>query len=310
MPTSGNAAEKKEMTGMEKKTENAEHLKEIVREKYGELARVGGSCCGPTSCCGPADGESPFVRINEDYTQREGYVPDADLGLGCGIPIDAADLHPGQTVVDLGSGAGNDAFLARRFVGETGKVIGVDMTPDMIKKARENAAKVGYANVEFRLGELEALPVGGGSADRVISNCVLNLVPDKRQAFLEMHRILKPGGKFAVSDVVLEGDFPEELKQAAELYVGCVAGAMQKSAYLESLREIGFGAIQVSKEKVLEVPEDLLAAYLSGEQRQALARSGTRVLSITVEGVKAAKTEGDACCTPLAEAGSCCNPRG
>jgi arsenite methyltransferase len=297
---------------MEKKMENAEDLKQIVREKYGELARVGGSCCGPTSCCGPSDGESAFVHINEDYTQREGYVPEADLGLGCGIPIDAADLRPGQTVVDLGSGAGNDAFIARRYVGESGKVIGVDMTPDMIKKARENAAKVGLANVEFRLGELEALPVSGNSVDRVISNCVLNLVPDKRQAFREMHRILKPRGKFSVSDVVLEGDFPEELKQAAELYVGCVAGAMQKSAYLDTLKETGFGEVRVAKEKILEVPEELLAAYLSGEQRRTLAQSALRVLSITVQGEKPVEAGVEACCTPLAVAGSgpCCHPIG
>ncbi|HKP94325.1 MAG TPA: arsenite methyltransferase [Fibrobacteria bacterium] len=295
---------------METKMETAEDLKEIVREKYGRLAREGGSCCGPTSCCGPSNGDAPFVRINEDYTRREGYIKDADLGLGCGIPIDAADLHPGQTVVDLGSGAGNDAFVARRIVGETGKVIGVDMTPDMIKKARENAVKVGYANVEFRLGEIEALPVSGDSADRVISNCVLNLVPDKKNAFVEMHRILKPGGKFGVSDVVLEGDFPEELRRAAELYAGCVSGAMRKRDYLASLEEIGFEDIRVTGEKVLEVPEDLLAAYLSGEQRKSLAQSGVRVLSITLQGTKPRKQASSACCTPLDSAGDgpCCHP--
>jgi SAM-dependent methyltransferase len=290
--------------------ENAESLKEIVREKYGQIARDGGSCCGPTSCCGPATGETPFVRINEDYTGLEGYIRDADLGLGCGIPIDAADLQPGQTVVDLGSGAGNDAFIARKAVGEAGKVIGVDMTPDMIKKARENAAQVGYANVEFRLGELEALPVGGNSVDRVISNCVLNLVPDKAQAFREMHRILKPGGKFGVSDVVVEGAFPEELRQAAELYIGCVAGAMPKDRYLASLGEIGFTDIRILKEKALDVPEDLLAAYLSEDQRKSLARSGARILSITVQGAKAPQRSEETCCTPLAEAGTgpCCHP--
>lgn len=295
---------------MDSKMETAESLKEIVREKYGQLAREGGSCCGPTSCCGPSNAGDPFVHINEDYTNLDGYVKEADLGLGCGIPIDAADLHPGQTVVDLGSGAGNDAFIARSVVGASGKVIGVDMTPDMIKKARENAVKVGFSNVEFRLGELESLPVGGNSVDRVISNCVLNLVPDKAQAFQEMHRILKPGGKFGVSDVVLVGEFPEELRQAAELYVGCVAGAMQKSDYLESLRQIGFEDIRVTKEKILEVPEDLLAAYLSVEQRKSLAQSGVHVLSITVQGTKAVKTASAACCTPLASAGNgpCCNP--
>lgn len=290
--------------------DNAENLKHIVREKYGQLAREGGSCCGPTSCCGPEKGDAPFVHLNEDYTQLEGYVKDADLGLGCGIPLDAADLKEGQTVVDLGSGAGNDAFVARRAVGERGKVIGVDMTPDMIKKARENASRVGYANVEFRLGEIESLPVAGNSADRVISNCVLNLVPEKSRAFREMHRILKPGGKFGVSDIVLEGEFPVELRQAAELYIGCVSGAMQKDAYLESLRAIGFIDIKVMKEKMLVLPEDLLAAYLTEAQRKAMAQSGVKVASITVQGTKPDRESAEACCIPLAdaEAGSCCHP--
>lgn len=290
--------------------DTAENLKQIVREKYGQLAREGGSCCGPTSCCGPEKGDAPFVRLNEDYSKLEGYVKDADLGLGCGIPLEAADLKAGQTVVDLGSGAGNDVFVARRVVGETGKVIGVDMTPDMIKKARENAARVGYANVDFRLGELEALPVGGNSADRVISNCVLNLVPDKTQAFREMHRILKPGGKFGVSDVVLDGEFPAELRQAAELYIGCVSGAMQKDTYLESLRAIGFSEVKVMTEKNLALPEDLLAAYLTEDQRKTMARSGLKVMSVTVQGTKPDRESGEACCIPLAdaEAGSCCHP--
>lgn len=295
---------------MESKPVNAENLKEIVRERYGQLAREGGSCCGPTSCCGPESesADTPFVRINEDYSLLEGYVKDADLGLGCGIPLDAAGLKEGQTVVDLGSGAGNDAFIARRQVGPTGKVIGVDMTPDMIKKARENAAKAGYPNVEFRLGELEALPVESGTVDRVISNCVLNLVPDKEQAFREMHRILKPGGIFAISDVVLEGDLPAELRAAAELYIGCISGAMRKADYLESLRAAGFGNLRIQKEKTLDLPEDLLAAYLSEEQRRMLAESGAKILSITVQGAKP-EDEGD-CCKPLAEAGSgpCCHP--
>ncbi len=295
---------------MEKTTETAENLKEIVREKYGQLAREGGSCCGPTSCCGPAAEDTPFIRINEDYSRLEGYVKDADLGLGCGIPLDAADLRPGQTVVDLGSGAGNDAFIARNRVGGQGKVIGVDMTPDMIKKARGNAVKAGYANVEFRLGELEALPIGGGTADRVISNCVLNLVPDKAQAFREMHRILKPGGKFGISDVVLEGSLPDELRAAAELYVGCVSGAMQKDAYLESLRAAGFGDLRILREKALDLPEDLLAAYLSESQRKLLADSGARILSVTVQGTKAGEEAKSECCLPLAAAGSgpCCHP--
>ena len=233
--------------------------------------------------------------------------------MGCGIPTDAADLKPGQVVLDLGSGAGNDVFVARGLVGESGKVIGVDMTPDMIKKARGNAAKLGFANVDFRLGEIEALPVDGSSIDRIISNCVLNLVPDKRAAFAEMFRVLKPQGSFGVSDIVIDGDFPESLKQAAELYVGCVSGAMRKDAYLDTLRAVGFQDIELVKEKEIRLPGDLLAAYLDDSQRETLGRSGMRILSITVKGVKPAlknaATPGP-CCAPLEAAGNgpCCNP--
>lgn len=299
--------------------ENAENLKEAVREKYGQLAREGGSCCGPASCCGPDKGngagkvETAFVDFSEDYGAKEGYVKEADLGLGCGIPTDAADLKPGQVVLDLGSGAGNDVFVARGLVGESGKVIGVDMTPDMIKKARGNAAKLGFANVDFRLGEIEALPVEGSSIDRIISNCVLNLVPDKRAAFAEMFRVLKPQGSFGVSDIVIDGDFPEPLKQAAELYVGCVSGAIRKDAYLDTLRAAGFRDVEVVKEKEIRLPGDLLAAYLDDSQREALNRSGMRILSITVKGVKPSGKNAAtpaSCCTPLAAAGDgpCCNP--
>lgn len=294
--------------------ENPENIKEIVREKYGQLARENGSCCGPTSCCGPvAEAGGGFVDFSEDYARLEGYVPDADLGLGCGLPTEGAGLKPGQTVLDLGSGAGNDAFVARRAVGEKGKVIGVDMTPDMIKKARENAAKMGYGNVEFRLGEIEALPLEAGSVDRIISNCVLNLVPDKARAFAEMHRVLKPGGSFSVSDIVLEGPFPEELKKAAELYVGCVSGAMQKAGYLGAMRDAGFENVEIVREKTITLPEDLLSAYLSAAERGSLEKSGVRILSVTVRGAKPAGSAGASaspCCTPLetAEPGACCSP--
>lgn len=289
--------------------DTAENLKEVVREKYGQIARDGGSCCGPTNCCGPVKGEAGFVDFSEDYTALAGYVAEADLGLGCGIPIEAADLKPGQVVLDLGSGAGNDVFVARRSVGETGKVIGVDMTPDMIKKARENLARMGYDNVEFRLGEIEALPVGGGSVDRILSNCVLNLVPDKGRAFSEMFRVLKPGGSFGISDVVLEGEFPDDLRKAAELYVGCVSGAMQKTEYLDSLRAAGFAGIEVVKERIIQLPDDLLEAYLTAAQRDSLKESGVRILSVTVRGTKPRPSKAaGACCTPLEGAGDgpCC----
>jgi arsenite methyltransferase len=300
---------------------NEERLKEIVREKYGQLARDGGgSCCGPTNCCGTAEvkeGKDGFVDFSEDYKRLDGYVAEADMGLGCGIPTEVAGLKAGQTVLDLGSGAGNDVFVARKSVGETGRVIGVDMTADMIKKARENAARMAYANVDFRLGEIEALPVEGGTVDRVLSNCVLNLVPDKRRAFAEIHRVLKPSGRFAISDVVIEGEFPEALRQAAELYVGCVSGAMDKTAYLDLIRAAGFRNVEVAKEKAIAVPQDLLAAYLTPEQRDAYARSGLRVLSVTVTAEKpGVETKGtaEACCVPAAPgseaaaSGVCCTP--
>jgi arsenite methyltransferase len=303
---------------------NEEELKEIVREKYGQLARDGGgSCCGTTSCCGTADGKEAkqgkggFVDFSEDYQRLDGYVAEADMGLGCGIPTEVAGLKAGQTVLDLGSGAGNDVFVARKSVGGTGRVIGVDMTADMIKKARENAARLAYANVDFRLGEIEALPVEGGTVDRVLSNCVLNLVPDKRRAFAEIHRVLKPSGRFAISDVVIEGEFPEALRQAAELYVGCVSGAMDKTAYLDLIRAAGFRNVEVAKEKAIAVPRDLLAAYLTPEERDVYARSGLRVLSVTVTAEKPGvetKESAEACCVPAAPgseeaaSGACCTP--
>src|SRR5690606_34373022 len=239
---------------------------ELVREKYGQIAREGG-CCGGTSCCGPAAEGNVILNISEDYSRLEGHVEDAELGLGRGIPTDAADLKAGHVVLDLGSGAGNDASVARRLVGEKGKVIGVDMTPDMIRKARENVAKLGFGNVEFRLGEIEALPVETSGIDRVISNCVLNLVPDKKGAFDEMFRVLKPGGSFSVSDVILEGDFPEELKGAAELYVGCISGAGRKSEYMNLLVESGFENVRIVKERPIILPDELLAEHLDENAR-------------------------------------------
>ena len=297
--------------------ENQEEMKAAVREKYGELARAGeGSCCAAGGCCGTGEG---ITNMSDDYTGLEGYVPEADLGLGCGLPTEAADLKPGQSVLDLGSGAGNDAFIARRAVGESGEVIGVDMTPDMIRKSRENLAKLGYGNVAFRLGELEALPVESGTMDRVLSNCVLNLVPDKAKAFAEIHRVLRPGGGFGISDVVLEGDLPPSLRAAAEMYVGCISGALGKSDYLGMLRESGFVGVEVVKEKAITIPEDLLAAHLDASQRADLDRAGVRVLSVTVKGTKpnpsteSAEAKATApCCIPLGKApagkpaGSCC----
>ena len=279
---------------------NAEELKKIVREKYSEIANQSkdqnaASCCGATGC-----GTVDYAIFADNYTELEGYNADADLGLGCGLPTEFAKIKKGDTVIDLGSGAGNDCFVARALVGENGKVIGVDMTEAMIKKARENADKLGFNNVEFRQGEIEDLPIAGNRADVVVSNCVLNLVPDKQKAFAETFRVLKPGGHFSISDVVLVGELPEGLVKASEMYAGCVSGAIQKEDYLQIIRETGFENITVQKEKAIQVPDEILRDYLSEEEIKAFRNSNTGIFSITVYGSKPAAS---ACCEPGA---GCC----
>jgi len=266
--------------------ENPEDIKKAVRDFYGKIARstMPTSCCGTSDCCGGSAPEYSF--INDDYSKIPGYVADADLGLGCGIPTEHAQLKPGETVLDLGSGAGNDAFVARRAVGERGRVIGVDMTPSMLAKARENAKKVGYTNVEFRLGEIEHLPLEEGEVDAVISNCVLNLVPDKRAAFAEMFRILKKGGRFCVSDIVTRGTLPEKAREAAVLYAGCVSGAIPKEQYLGWLKDSGFKDVAVRKERVVDVPPEVIEEHLGPEGLKEWKRDGSPILSVTVTGVK------------------------
>lgn len=279
---------------------NAEELKKIVKDKYSEIAlqpkeQNEASCCGATGCC-----TVDYAIFAENYTQLEGYNPDADLGLGCGVPTEFARIKAGDTVIDLGSGAGNDCFVARALVGEQGKVIGVDMTEAMIAKARQNAAKLGFTNVEFRQGEIEDLPIAANRADVVISNCVLNLVPNKQQAFAETYRVLKPGGHFSISDVVLVGQLPDDLVQASELYAGCVSGAIQKEAYLDIIRQAGFTNVTVQKEKAIQVPDEILRDYLSEEAIGQFRQSETGIFSITVYGDKPAAA---ACCQPGA---GCC----
>jgi SAM-dependent methyltransferase len=274
---------------------NADELKKIVKEKYGEIALQSkeqneASCCGATGCC-----TVDYAIFADNYTELEGYNPEADLGLGCGVPTEFAQIKKGDVVIDLGSGAGNDCFVARAIVGETGKVLGVDMTDAMIAKARDNAEKLGFHNVEFRHGEIEDLPVAANRADVVISNCVLNLVPDKRKAFAETYRVLKPGGHFSISDVVLVGDLPEELIKASELYAGCVSGAIQKEEYLQIIREAGFENVVVQKEKAIQVPDEILKDYLSEEGTRSFRESNTGIFSITVYGDKPATS---ACCAP------------
>ncbi len=263
-------------------------IKHVVRERYANAVRAKSCCCGPKSA---AIGDGPDLGLNmigNSYQGVEGYVADADLGLGCGLPTEHAGIGAGDVVLDLGSGAGIDAFVARRIVGEGGQVIGVDMTPEMIARARENANKLAYANVEFRLGEIEALPVEAASVDVVVSNCVLNLVPDKARAFAEIARVLHPGAHFCVSDIVTTGELPAPIKEAASLYVGCVAGALRREAYLGLIADAGFEAVEVVETKPIDLPDEVLARHLAAADLDAFRVSGTVLQSITVRATKPA----------------------
>jgi len=262
-----------------------EALKAVVREKYGAIAAStqASGCCGLESCA-PQGLEFSFV--GDDYARLPGYEKAADLGLGCGLPTELAGIRPGDTVVDLGSGAGNDVFVARRAVGEKGRVIGVDMTPEMVERAEANNQKLGFANVSFVLGEIEAIPLGAGIADVVVSNCVLNLVPDKAKAFREMFRILKPGGHFSVSDIVIQGELPAQVRAASELYIGCVSGAVSREEYLRGIALAGFVEVQVQKERPVSVPREVLVAILGEDGTGELEASGAGAVSVTVYGKK------------------------
>lgn len=275
-----------------------EELKKIVREKYGEIVsqeKDQGSCCGPTAttCCGPT---ADLTVFSEDYSKLEGYNPDADYGLGCGLPTEFAKIKPGDTIVDLGSGAGNDCFVARQITGENGHVIGVDMTPNMIDKARENAQKLKLKNVEFRLGEIENLPVKNGEADVVVSNCVLNLVPDKKKALEETFRILKNGGHFSVSDIVTYDAIPDGLRDEAALYAGCVSGALRKNDYMQLIRKTGFVNVVIQKERKINLPDELLKKYLNTEQIRKYKEEFAGIASITVYGEKPCYEKLSNCC--------------
>ena len=270
-----------------------QELKELVRKKYSEIAlqdkdRNAASCCGANTCCST----DVYNIMSDDYTQLEGYTADADLGLGCGLPTEFAHIKPGDVVLDLGSGAGNDCFIARAHTGETGKVIGIDFTEAMIAKARSNAAKLGLHNVEFRLGDIEQMPVGAGVADVVVSNCVLNLVPNKSNVVKEIFRVLKIKGHFSISDIVLVGALTQNLQNAAEMYAGCVSGAIQKEEYLQIIKDAGFEDITLQKEKAIFIPDDILMQYMTAEEIAAFRKSGTGIYSITVYGRK------PDCCTP------------
>ncbi|NBB88506.1 MAG: arsenite methyltransferase [Bacteroidetes bacterium] len=285
---------------------NENDLKKVVREKYGQLGEQEGAGAG--HCCGPDPTQNKVYNIMmDDYTDEAGYVQEADLGLGCGLPTAFAQITAGDTVIDLGSGAGNDCFVARHETGAKGKVIGVDFTPSMIRKARSHAERLGYNNVEFRQGDIEDLPVNSGIADVVVSNCVLNLVPNKPQVVAEIYRVLKPGGHFSISDIVLRGALPAALKEDAEMYAGCVAGAIQQSEYLSLIEKQGFQNIRVQKEKPIQLPEDVLRAHLSPEAFTRYKSSGTGIYSITVYAEKSPKAEDlPTAPNPPAESSTCC----
>jgi SAM-dependent methyltransferase len=262
---------------------NAEDLKLVVKEKYSEIAKQSKlmnqtSCCGSASCCGEMD----YSVFGDDYSGQAGYVPDADLGLGCGLPTEYAGIEKGHRVLDLGSGAGNDCFVARALVGEEGEVTGLDFTDAMLEKARRNNEKLGYTNVRFVKGDIEEMPLPDASFDVVISNCVLNLVPDKSRAFSQIFRVLKNGGHFCVSDVVLVGELPAGLKEAAEMYAGCVSGAIQKEVYLELISKQGFSGVTIHKQKQIIIPEEVLNNYLTEEETDLFRQSGAGIFSITV----------------------------
>jgi arsenite methyltransferase len=261
----------------------------LVRERYAAVAREAESCCGPASCgCGPEMAPDGLNVIGDAYAGVAGHLADADLNLGCGVPTRHAALRPGETVLDLGSGAGNDAFIARHEVGTEGRVLGVDMTSEMIAKAQANAAKLGYDNVEFREGQIEQLPVDPGSVDVVISNCVLNLVPDKGRAFAEMFRVLRPGGRFCVSDIVATAELPAAVREVAALYVGCVAGAMAEQTYLTLLESTGFHDVRIAEAKPIPLSDEALAAFMSTGDIAAFRASGIALKSVTVLGTRPA----------------------
>ena len=261
---------------------DSEQIKKEVREKYGRIASGPSSSCG----CGCQKPENDYSVVADDYSHLEGYNPDADLKLGCGIPTEYAMIEPGDTVVDLGSGAGNDCFVARALTGETGQVIGIDFTDEMVGKAQRNVTTLGYENVRFVKGEIEQIPLNDETADVVVSNCVMNLVPDKNKAFSETYRILKKGGHFSISDIVTHGDLPEGLKESAAMYAGCVAGAIDVDDYLEVIKNAGFKNISIQSQKTANVPESVMLEYISREELEDYKRSGRGIFSVTVYGEK------------------------
>lgn len=259
--------------------------KELVRQRYNELALTVDVGAGKKCCCNPAaPSKKVFTIMSEDYSRIKGYEPDADLGVGCGLPTEYAGIQQGDTVIDLGSGAGNDCFVAREEVGETGRVIGIDFAPNMLSKARKNAEKRGFTNVEFIEGDIENMPLPDATADVVISNCVLNLLPKKDKIFAEIYRVLKPGAHFCVSDVVLNGVFPKAFTDNAAMYAGCIASAIQRDEYLGEIRKAGFAEITVQRTKTVVIPDDVLQEHLDEKTIREYKEGNVGIYSITVTG--------------------------
>lgn len=261
-----------------------EELKKIIKDKYGQIVKTSskGCCEKQAYCCG----DSEFSMSSNEYINIEGYFKEADYGLGCGIPTEYANIKEGDIVLDLGCGAGNDVFIARNLVGSSGKVIGVDMTEEMIQKANENKKRLGYDNVEFKLGDIENLPIDDESIDVVISNCVLNLVPNKKKVFSEVYRVLKDNAHFCISDVVIDGELPEKLKKSRELYAGCIAGALNKKDYLQIITELNFRNVDIKKSNSISIPGSLLNKYLTEDEIESFYKNQNQILSITIYGEK------------------------
>lgn len=265
-----------------------EEKKALVKEQYSQLALnsnllKSGCCCGTKPM---APSKKVFTIMSEDYSQLKGYEADADLGVGCGLPTQYAGIKEGDIVLDLGSGAGNDCFIARAETGESGKVIGVDFSPQMIEKARKNAIKRGYTNVEFIEGDIEDIPLADNSIDVVVSNCVLNLLPEKNKIFKEIHRVLKHGGHFCVSDVVLNGVFPKEFTDNASMYAGCIASAIQREDYLAEIEKAAFANIEVKRTKTVLIPDEVLEEHLDESTISSYKVGNVGIYSITVTGKK------------------------
>lgn len=261
-------------------------LKELVKQSYNSLAVAADDkqkcCCNPLAPTAPS--KKIYTIMSEDYSKLKGYEPDADLGVGCGLPTQYAGIQKGDTVVDLGSGAGNDCFIAREETGETGRVFGIDFAPKMLEKARNNASKRGFTNIEFLEGDIENVPLPDKTVDVVVSNCVLNLLPQKDKVFKEIYRVLKPNGHFCISDVVLNGFFPKEFTNNAALYAGCIASAIQRDEYLAEIEKANFVEIKIEHTKTVFIPDEVLQEHLDEVTIHKYKAGNVGIYSITVTG--------------------------